>query len=82
MAENSNEPGTSKVEHTEEEEVEEEEVGEDEVEEEEEEFLPGYQTMQEYSKVFLGCTGPMKHVVQPNITIAKIVCLCDHLRLC
>ena len=63
MAENSNEPGTSKVEHTEEEEVEEEEVGEDEVEEEEEEFLPGYQTMQEYSEVFLGCAGPMKHVV-------------------
>ena len=76
MAENSNEPGTSKVEHTEE--VEEEEVGEDEVEEEEEEFLPGYQTMQEYSEVFLGCTGPMFQ----NITIAKIVCLCDHLRLC
>ncbi|CAI8057826.1 Exosome component 10 [Geodia barretti] len=46
MAENSNEPGTSKVEHT-------EEVGEDEVEEEEEEFLPGYQTMQEYSEALL-----------------------------
>lgn len=52
-----NEPGTSKVEHIEhmeEEEAGEEEAGEEELEEEEEEFLPGYQTMQDYSTVCLG----------------------------